>query len=115
MDKHKLMRFFYELIQLGIKYPGRPGFGNPISWLLEQMCTRQEQFIARIVGDYTERSQEWRINGAGLKMYARVEKSEKDGWRRFRCSLGGDQMRDYPDFEIYAKQLIRQYGYDRRQ
>jgi hypothetical protein len=108
MDKYQLLGFFHELILLGIMLPGRPGFGSPISWLLEQMCVRQEKFIGRIRGDRTRDSVEWRINSAGLKLHWSVV----DG--RFTCYISGDQARDYPGFCHSAKTLIKKYGYNHR-
>ena len=51
MDKYVLRMFFYELLLLGWQYPGT--IGNPVSWLLEQMCVFQDRFLRRIMGDYT--------------------------------------------------------------
>lgn len=113
-DKYRLEHFFYELIKLGIEMPGRPGFGSPISWLLEQMCTRHDHFLDRICNDFSQESNECRLNNAGLKMHWRVEKREKDGWRVFKCYISGDQAKDYPGFVTAAKSLIKHYGYDRR-
>jgi hypothetical protein len=113
MDKYMLRSFFYELIKLGIDMPGRPGFGSPISWLLEQMCLHQDKLIDRICGDFTRDSQEWRINTAGLKLYWRVERDHDDKWRRFQCHIGGDQVKDYVGFVVAANKLIKQYQYGR--
>ena len=113
MDKWKLRRFFCELIMLSYSHPGRPGFGNPMSWLIEQMCVYQDKFIARIAGDYTGDSHECRLNNAGLKMYWLVEKTEQD-WRVFKCSIGGDQAKDYPDLVEEANAIIKKYGFNKR-
>ena len=108
MDKYQLLGFFHELIKLGIDMPGRPGFGSPISWLLEQMCVRQEHFINRIIGNRTQESTGWRINSAGLKMHWRVI----DG--RFKVYISGDQAKDYVGFCMAAHKLIKKYGYNHR-
>jgi hypothetical protein len=113
MDQWKLRRFFCELINLMYLYPGRPGFGSPVSWLIEQMCVYQDKFLGRICGDYTGDSHECRLNNAGLKMYWHVERQNGD-WRGFKCSIGGDQAADYPEFVIAAKGLIKQYGFNKR-
>ena len=113
MDEWKLKRFFCELINLMYKYPGKPGFGNPVDWLVEQMCVYQEKFIGRIVGDYTGNSHECRLNNAGLKMYWSVCKCHSS-CREFRVHIGGDQAKDYPDFVVHAKELIRKYNFDKR-
>ena len=114
MDRYRLEHFFFELIKLGIKHPGRPNFGSPISWLLEQMCIRHTQFLDRICNDFSQESNECRLNNAGLKMYWRVDKREDNGWREFKCSISGDQAKDYPEFVYAAKTLIKQYGYQKR-
>ena len=112
MERFVLLSFFHDLIKLGIDMPGRPGFGSPISWLLEQMCLHQDRMIDRITGDYTNDSHEWRINTAGLKMHWRVQKSGDK--RRFTCYISGDQARDYTGFVVAARKLIEQYKYGRR-
>jgi hypothetical protein len=119
MDKYVLRSFFYEMIKLGIDMPGRPGFGSPISWLLEQMCVHQDKLIDRICGDYTRDSQEWRINTAGLKLYWRVERDDRYARTSamsknvFRCHIGGDQAKDYVGFVVAANKLIKKYKYGR--
>ena len=112
MEKYQLMSFFYELIRLGIDLPGRPGYGSPISWLLEQMCIRQEHFLARICGDFTGDSHEWRINSAGLKFHWRV--CNENDKRKFKCYISGDQARDYPGFVVAANNLINKFNYNNR-
>jgi hypothetical protein len=42
-----------------------------------------------------------------------VERQDGD-WRGFKCSIGGDQAKDYPEFVIAAKGLIKQYGFNKR-
>ena len=108
MDKYRLLGFFHDLILLGIDMPGRPGYGSPISWLLEQMCVRQEKFIGRILGDRTDESTECRINNAGLKMHWRVRDGE------FKVYISGDQAKDYVGFCVAAGKLIKKYGYNHR-
>jgi hypothetical protein len=120
MDNYMLRSFFYEMIKLGIDMPGRPGFGSPISWLLEQMCVHQDKLIDRICGDYTRDGQEWRINTAGLKLYWRVERDDRYARTSamskhvFRCHIGGDQVKDYVGFVVSANKLIKKYNYNRR-
>ena len=74
MDRLQLLYFFWELIKLGIKYPGRPGFGWPCSNLLEAMMLKQNFFLNRIMGDFSNDSNEYRLNGAGLKLHWRVDR-----------------------------------------
>ena len=113
MDQWKLKRFFCELIMLSYSNPGRPGFGNPMSWLIEQMCVYQDKFLGRVCGDYTGDFHECRLNNAGLKFNWRVVRGNGD-WRQFQCYIGGDQAKDYPDLVEKAKEIIKQYGYNHR-
>lgn len=110
MDKFRLKLFFCELIKLMYKFPGRPGFGNPVDWLIEQMCVYQDKFLTRIAGDYTGQHHECRLNNAGLKMYWHIDKET----RQFKCSIGGDQANDYPEFVAHSRQLIKHYGFNKR-
>ena len=112
MDKFRLRMFFCEMINLMYKYPGRRGFGNPVSWLVEQMCVYQDKFLNRITGDYSGDSHECRLNNAGLKLHWRVDRSGKDC--RFVCYISGDQAKDYPDYVVHAKELMRKYNFDKR-
>ena len=107
MECFRLREFFLELIDAAIKYPGTIGF--PCSKLLRDMVVKNETFISRIKGDYTNSSNEYRLNEAGLKMYWRVDDN-----RRFICHISGDQAKDYPQFVARAKVLIKKYGYERR-
>lgn len=109
MEKFRLCAFFAELICLMYRHPGQPGFGNPVSWLIEQMCCHQDRFINRIIGDYSGESHESRLNNAGLKMYWSVDRN--GGAPQFRCRIGGDQAREYADFVAAATELIQVFGY----
>ena len=111
MEKFRLCTFFAEMINLMYRHPGKPGFGNPVSWLVEQMCIYQDRFINRIMGDYSGDSHECRLNNAGLKFFWNVERG--DGEPRFRCRIGGDQVREYQDFVDAANELIQRFGYSR--
>ena len=110
MDKYRLRMFFCELIKLMYRFPGRPGFGNPVDWLIEQMCVYQDKFLNRIMGDYSGDSHECRLNNAGLKFHWRVDRKNN----RFMCYISGDQAKDYPDYVVHAKEIIRKYGYNKR-
>lgn len=109
MEKFRLRMFFNEMIQLMYRHPGKPGFGNPVSWLIEQMCVYNEKFINRITGDYSGDSHECRLNNAGLKFFWSVERNGGDA--KFRCRIGGDQVREYQDYVDAANELIQKYGY----
>lgn len=113
MDEYRLRMFFHGLLRLAWKHPGT--IGNPCSWLLDQMCVRQEAWLDRIVGDYTGDFHECRLNRSGLKMYWKVKStnpaSHDDG---FKCYISGDQAKDYPFFVAAANLLIKDYGFNHR-
>lgn len=108
-DKFKLKHFFWELCQIGVNdHAKHPTFGFATSKLMEDMFTRQEQLLDRMLNDYTGEGHEYRLNGAGLKMYWRMR---KDGDKRhWVCSISGDQAKDYPFFMMGARQMIKNYG-----
>ena len=113
MDKFRLRLFFCELINLMYKHPGKPGFGNPVSWLVEQMCMYQDKFLDRIVGDFSGESHECRLNNAGLKMHWSVCRCHsKCG--EFRVHISGDQVAEYADYVEAANKVIRKFNFDRR-
>ena len=109
VDKYRLRAFFYALIMLDFKYKEMYSLGSATSELLKNMCMHQDHWLSRIQGDYTGDSHEFRLNGAGLKMYWKVDR-QSDG---FKCRIGGDQAKDYSLFVAEANQLIEMYGYKR--
>jgi len=112
-NKFGVMRFFSELCALSIKYPGRSGYGIGCSLLIEDLIERNTPFYSKIENDLSGNFHEYRINGAGLKMHWRVvRKQEKHP--TFECYISGDQVRDYPDFFVCAKELIRKWGANHR-
>jgi len=112
-DQFHLRRFFYELISLSIRYPGRHGYGVGCSLLIEVLVERNESFINRIIENEDNYFNEYRLNGAGLKLHWRVIR--KDGAQpQFQCYISGDQVQDYPDFVVMAKYLIKKWGCNHR-
>jgi len=109
MDKFKLKSFFLELLELSYQ-DIRPGWGNPCSILLNKMIMYQDPFLDNILGDYTNESHELKLNGAGLKMYWKVNREP----REFKCNISGDQSREYPMFVAQARQLIKKYKFNKR-
>lgn len=118
-EKFNLLYFFKEIIDFGLRWPGRPGFGSPISYLLEKLILRQNAFILKIQNDHSGDFHEMRINGAGLKMNWRVVRENKmltdspdDNQgpievAKFQCYITGDQKKDYPEFVTAVEGLIR--------
>ena len=121
-ESYNLLYFFNELIKIGLRYPGRPGWGNPCSHLIEALVLTREKFVDRICNDYTRSSHEFRLNGAGLKMYWEVRRENKmltkspDDHQgpiqisKFVCSIAGDQAKEYPEFVEAARKFIKQRG-----
>lgn len=112
MDVFILKSFFLELLELSYN-DLKPGWGNPCSELLKKMCLRQDAWIGRIIGDFTGNSHEMRLNGSGLKMWWEVRRNcdRGDG---FKCSIGGDQAKEYPLFCHQAERLIKKYNFNKR-
>ena len=126
MERFQLLYFFLELIKLGMDLPGRPGFGWPCSSLLESMVLKQQSFIDRIRGDYSGEFNEYRLNGAGLKLHWKVERTNMNltdspddncgpiQFSKFKCYISGDQKDDYTGFVVAAEKYIRERGYNHR-
>lgn len=106
MEKYQLRHFFHELILIALKHPGKPGWGNPCSRLIESLVMRPDLFAKKIYGDYTYEGHEYRLNNAGLKLYWRVDRE-----RRFSCRIGGDQAKDYLEFTAKGNRLINDLKY----
>jgi hypothetical protein len=111
METFLLKQFFLDMLNLSYEAV-RPGWGNPCSYLLERLMLRQEPFLNKIVGDYTNSSHEMRLNGAGLKLWWTVHREGVDA--RFTCHIGGDQAREYPFFVDRVEKLILKYKFNRR-
>lgn len=121
-ESYNLLYFFNEIIKIGHRNPGRPGWGHPCDHLIEKLVLTRDKFIKQIEGDYTNHSHEIRLNGAGLKMYWEVRranrmltKSPDDNQgpiqiSRFVCSIGGDQAKDYPEFVEKARKFLKERG-----
>jgi hypothetical protein len=124
-ERYLLLGFFKELIDISIKFPGKPGWGNACSHLIDQLILYQPRFISKIEGDYTNDFHEFRLNGAGLKLNWRVvrrgEFLTKNGDEcgplqiaMFQCYIGGDQKKDYPEFVEAAEAFIKKRGVNHR-
>jgi hypothetical protein len=109
-SKLELRLFFHGLLELAFKYPGRH-WDNPCSWLLEEITTKPDQLIERIVNAY-DYGEEIRLNGAGLKMWWHIEKDGNE--RRPVFSIGGDQVKDYLTFAHEARKLLSKLGLGKR-
>jgi hypothetical protein len=111
MEAFLLKQFFLDMLNLSYEAV-RPGWGNPCSYLLERLILRQEPFLDKIMGDYTNNSHEMRLNGAGLKLWWCVYRDGDN--TRFTCHIGGDQAREYPFFVDRVEKLIKKYKFNRR-
>lgn len=108
-SKFRLSLFFHKLIKIGIEDMRSGGgriMGCAVDKLVEDMCTRQDRFLDRIINDYSGHSHEYRLNNAGLKMYWEMVRTPNDG-RKFVCSIGGDQAKDYPSFVAMAREQLK--------
>jgi len=110
MEMFMIKQFFLEVLELSYT-DLKPGWGNPCSELLKKLVVRQEPFLKKIEGDYTDMSHEMRINGAGLKMHWSVDRREGDG--KFKITISGDQAKEYPVFVPQVRQLIKKYGFNK--
>lgn len=110
-DVFSLKLFFHEVLELGIRdlRETRSNMGFACKQLLDDMCIRQQPFLDRIMNDYSEDSHEYRLNQAGLKMYWKVVKLDS-GDRKFVCSIGGDQAKNYPWFVPAFNMLLRKHN-----
>lgn len=118
-DKFGLKLFFEELIKQAIedvRYHEGKSMGFACDKLLEDMCIRQEPFLDRIIGDYSRENHEYRLNNAGLKMYWEMcrEGTYHGSDRVFKCSISGDQAKDYPWFVASARMLLKSRGCNKR-
>lgn len=113
MDRFELKQFFNEMLELSYN-DLRPGWGNPCSHLLQSMCIRQGPFLDKIMGDFTGDSHEYRLNNAGLKMYWEVRRTRGAKFDGFKCSVGGDQAKEYPMFVAQVNNLIKKYQFNKR-
>jgi hypothetical protein len=110
MDRFELKMFFHDVLILSYN-DLKPGWGNPCSHLLQTFCLRKGPFLDGIIGDYTGNSHEYRLNNAGVKMYWEVWRH--DDRAEFRCSIGGDQAKEYPLFIEQVRSLIKKYGFSK--
>ena len=101
---------FHKLCLLGVEYPGKD-WSNPCSHLMEVCVTRPGSLAELITTDFTCESHEFRLNGSGLKMYWRVEKTANG--RKVFITIGGDQVDDYYCFVFKARELLNKLGYDK--
>jgi hypothetical protein len=119
MEMFRIKSFFHEMLELSYT-DLRSGWGNPCCHLLESMCMYQESFLKKIEGDYTNHSHEYRLNNAGLKMYWTVRRDNRyartsamSGDRTFKCTISGDQAKEYPMFVAKATLLINKYKFNK--
>lgn len=78
-------------------------------FVVEYMLSGFDNFVNRIMGDYRNMSNEIRINGAGLKLYYRVNQKEN----LIYFFIGGDQVNDYPEFVSAAREILKRERADR--
>lgn len=103
---YKLRMLFFKLIRLANQHRD-PVYGDPCSYLTENMVLYQERFISQFENARDTRcdSHEIRLNGAGLKLLW----IKYDG--RYWFSIAGDQKDLYPRFVATAIEALRVDGY----
>lgn len=104
----KLVSFLVWLVRESIKskYNSEMTGGHACAGLIEDIVLcGAEPFAKRVMeGGGTE----YRLNGAGLKLYVDYNK----GLNRLRLSIGGDQRGDYPTLVEAVKADIKRRGLD---
>lgn len=91
-----------RLFRLGQKseYVGINGAGCPVSHL-------NTNDIIRVSKEILDKgSLEYRLNGAGLKLYGSVTTNSKTGEKIIRLRVWGDQRHSYPDFVNQANVIL---------
>jgi len=100
-----LKLFFNEIVTLShrtdMMEEGIEGGGYPLSSLVNNLLSNHS-IVNKITNDYTGESHEFRLNGAGLKMWWRLNRSL--GFLKIR--IGGDQARQYPFFVAAVNKLL---------
>jgi len=103
-----LQMFFEEIIKLSLRTEmlreAISGGGHPLSNLIINLVNKKT-LIDRITNDHTGEGHEFRLNGAGLKLYWRID-SEFDV---LKIRIGGDQADQYRR-EKSAKRACRGDG-----
>jgi len=105
-NKYQLRLLFWSLMQLANQYRDKV-YGDPCSYLMEQMVLYQEDFLNMFVNAPATccDSHEFRLNGAGLKLL----------WMKYNgrlwMDIAGDQKDLYPDFVPRAIESLRMAGY----
>lgn len=123
VDKIDILYFFHDLVDLAIRIPSKPGWGNACSHLLSDLILRQVTFLSKVLandGDFHE----YRLNGAGLKIHWRIKRKQRfeddnsDNppieTAKFQCYISGDQAKEYPEFVKEATEYIRRRGFSHR-
>ena len=111
--KRKIIQFFEQLIIHSILFPGKMGFGRPASGLMDYI--RENGSILQFVEEMEKEaqanpfSQEYRLNGAGLKMVWEWNLSKS----KIKISIGGDQKEYYPEFMRVATVIIKEFKFDK--
>ena len=104
--KFALRMFFDEIITLshtrGMLVEGITGGGYPLSGLTNDDL-KKRRLVKRIAGATDSDSHEFRLNGAGLKLYWRLDQ-EHD---LLKISIGGDQAKDYPFFTAHVRNILK--------
>jgi len=103
--KFALQMFFNEIVTLSHRtdmlVEAIEGGGYPLSGLVNNLLSNRS-IVDKIVKDYTGESHEFRLNGAGFKLYWRLDRE----LNFLKIKVGGDQARQYPFFVAAVNRLL---------
>jgi len=109
-DRKLVLRWlFNELIKLSHRVDMMEeaivGGGYPLSGLVDSIINPFGRILVDNIVDSTDsNSHEFRLNGAGFKLYWRLDQRHN----LLKISVGGDQAVNYPHFVAAMRQIIEQ-------
>ncbi len=100
-----LRMFFNEIISISHRTDmleeGIKGGGYPLSGLVNNLLSNRS-ILNKIVSDYTGEMHEFRLNGAGFKLWWRFDRNLDF----LKIHIGGDQACQYPNFVDAVNKFI---------
>lgn len=110
MNVFRIKSVFKTLIRLAWDTQGEntPGYGSPVSHLVDMAMLYPTQYEATIERVASGQQVEFRLNGAGLKLYTRGDPRTH---QRVKMRVGGDQARQYPGFVEEANNWLSSKGF----
>lgn len=103
----QVLLYKLSLLALREQYQGKSGYGCPMQAFIDNALL---QGVDAYVAGILERGTiEYRLNGAGLKLYLTYPENGFPG----EASIGGDQAEDYPEFVAEARRLLKTHNLER--